>query len=254
MKGQETVKVQDLNDILKMSQEKIEIFESELSEERETKTQLTSNLNTEQRALEVESEELQKSKSELTCLYREIQSLPSAAKDRDHFLIAYDMLQRENSELETKVLKLLQEFEQLNHFTVGKKTAAANLTSSENTCKDLVPKLPILGIEIQSLKEEKEELCPELGENKQKEIPEKAVKEGTFPREGRKEEDSQQNQEMRGEEQQLTLQREEVMRLREELSLMNQSLLQSQSSGDTTKDSSFQVGMINMRPDCHTRM
>lgn len=48
-------------------------------------------------------EELQKSKSELTCLYREIQSLPSAAKDRDHFLIAYDMLQRENSELETKV-------------------------------------------------------------------------------------------------------------------------------------------------------
>ncbi|XP_061268255.1 coiled-coil domain-containing protein 30 isoform X2 [Bos javanicus] len=227
-------------EILKMSQEKIEIFESELSEERETKTQLTSNLNTEKRALEVESEELQKSKSELTCLYREIQSLPSAAKDRDHFLIAYDMLQRENSELETKVLKLLQEFEQLNHFTVGKKTATANLTSSENTCKDLVPKLPILGIEIQSLKEEKEELCPELGENKQKEIPEKAVKEGTFPREGRKEEDSQQNQEMRGEEQQLTLQPEEVMRLTEELSLMNQSLLQSQSSGDTTKDSSFQ--------------
>lgn len=53
---------------------------------------------------------------------------------------------------------LLQEFEQLNHFTVGEKTAAANLISSENTCKDLVPKLPILGIEIQSLKEEKEEL------------------------------------------------------------------------------------------------
>uniref|UniRef100_E1BFX8 Coiled-coil domain containing 30 n=1 Tax=Bos taurus TaxID=9913 RepID=E1BFX8_BOVIN len=144
------------------------------------------------------------------------------------------------TEQKVEVLKLLQEFEQLNHFTVGKKTAAANLTSSENTCKDLVPKLPILGIEIQSLKEEKEELCPELGENKQKEIPEKAVKEGTFPREGRKEEDSQQNQEMRGEEQQLTLQPEEVMRLREELSLMNQSLLQSQSSGDTTKDSSFQ--------------
>ncbi|OWK04743.1 hypothetical protein Celaphus_00002671, partial [Cervus elaphus hippelaphus] len=81
---------------------------------------------------------------------------------------------------------------------------------------------------------------PELGENKQKEVPEKAVKEGTFPREGQKEEDSQQNQEMRGEEQQLTLQPEEVMRLREELSLMNQSLLQSQSSGDTSEDSSAQ--------------
>ncbi|XP_055259729.1 coiled-coil domain-containing protein 30 isoform X3 [Moschus berezovskii] len=89
-------------EILKMSKEKIEVFESELSEERERKKQLTSNLNTEQRALEVDNEELQKSKSELTCLYREIQSLPGAAEDRDQFLIAYDLLQRENSELEAK--------------------------------------------------------------------------------------------------------------------------------------------------------
>ncbi|XP_069444318.1 coiled-coil domain-containing protein 30 isoform X2 [Ovis canadensis] len=144
------------------------------------------------------------------------------------------------AEQKVEVLKLSQEFEQSNHFTIGKKTAAANLITNENTCKDLVPKVPILGVDIQSLKEEKEELCPELGENKQKEIPEKAVKEGTFPREGRKEEDSQQKQETRGEEQQLTLQPEGVTRLREELSLMNQSLLQSQSSEDTTEDSSAQ--------------
>ncbi|XP_029086654.1 coiled-coil domain-containing protein 30 isoform X1 [Monodon monoceros] len=89
-------------EILKMSQEKIELFESELSEERERKKQLTSDLNTVQKALKVESEELQKSKSELICLYNEIQSLPGAEEDRDHFLIAYDLLQRENSELETK--------------------------------------------------------------------------------------------------------------------------------------------------------
>lgn len=37
------------------------------------------------------------------CLYNEIQSLPGAAEDRNHFLIAYNQLQRENSELETKV-------------------------------------------------------------------------------------------------------------------------------------------------------
>ena len=42
--------------ILKMSQEKIEIFESELSEERERKKQLTSDLNTVQKALKVERE------------------------------------------------------------------------------------------------------------------------------------------------------------------------------------------------------
>lgn len=55
-------------------------------------------------------------------------------------------------------MKLLQEFEQSNHFTIGKKAAAANLITNENTCKDLVPKVPISGVDIQSLKEEKEEL------------------------------------------------------------------------------------------------
>lgn len=87
-------------------------------------------------------------------------------------------------------------------------------------------------------------LSPELGESKQKEIPEEAVNEGTFPREGQKEEDSQQKQDMKGEEQQLTLKPEEVVRLREGLSCMNQSLLQFQSSGDSSDDSSVQVGVI----------
>uniref|UniRef100_A0A8C0PNY0 Coiled-coil domain containing 30 n=2 Tax=Canis lupus familiaris TaxID=9615 RepID=A0A8C0PNY0_CANLF len=217
-----------------MSQEKIEIFESELSEEREGKKQLTSDLNTVQMALKVKSEELQKSKSELICLYNEIQSLPGTTKDRDHFLTAYDLLQRENSELETKVMKLSQEFEQVNHFTL-----AANLIASESICKDPVSKLPILELETQSPKEEREELCPEQGESKQKEIAEESVKEGTLPRE-RQKEDSQQNQDMKGEGQQLTLKHEEVMRLSEELNPINQSLRQSQSSGDSSNDSNAQ--------------
>uniref|UniRef100_A0A8C0JRP9 Uncharacterized protein n=1 Tax=Canis lupus dingo TaxID=286419 RepID=A0A8C0JRP9_CANLU len=242
-KGQETVQVQDMNEILKMSQEKIEIFESELSEEREGKKQLTSDLNTVQMALKVKSEELQKSKSELICLYNEIQSLPGTTKDRDHFLTAYDLLQRENSELETKVMKLSQEFEQVNHFTL-----AANLIASESICKDPVSKLPILELETQSPKEEREELCPEQGESKQKEIAEESVKEGTLPRE-RQKEDSQQNQDMKGEGQQLTLKHEEVMRLSEELNPINQSLRQSQSSGDSSNDSNAQVGAVNTCSD-----
>uniref|UniRef100_G3UH67 Uncharacterized protein n=1 Tax=Loxodonta africana TaxID=9785 RepID=G3UH67_LOXAF len=157
MKSQEAVKVQYLNEILKMSKEKIEILESDLSEEKERRKQLSSDLNTVQKAVKVESEELQKSKSELICLYNEIQSLRGAIEDKDHFLIAYDLLQRENSELETKVLKLSQEFEQLN-FTVKGKVAAANSITSENICKDLVSKVPTLEVEIQSPKEEREEL------------------------------------------------------------------------------------------------
>ncbi|XP_021540107.1 coiled-coil domain-containing protein 30 [Neomonachus schauinslandi] len=223
-----------------MSQEKIEIFESESSEE--SRRQLTSDFNIIQKTLKVESEGLQKSKSELRCLYNEIQSLPGASRDRNYFLIAYNLLQRENFELETKVLKLSQEFEQLNHFTVGRKTAPTNLITSENICKDIykdVSKLPILEVEIQSPKEEREELCPEQGESKQKEIAEEPVKEGTLPRERQKEEDSQQNQDLKGEGQQLTLKPEEIVRLREELNHINQTSLQSQSSGESS-DSSAQ--------------
>lgn len=55
-------------------------------------------------------------------------------------------------------MKLAQEFEQLNYFTVGRKTADANLITSENICKDLVSKVPILEAEVQNPKEEKEKL------------------------------------------------------------------------------------------------
>ncbi|KAM6173306.1 coiled-coil domain-containing protein 30 [Erethizon dorsatum] len=222
-----------------MSQEKFEIFETDLSDERERRKQLASDFITMQKALKADSEELQNSKSELTCLFNEIQSLPGAAEGRNNFLIAYNLLQRENSELETKVLEFSQELEQLNPFTVGGKIATANLITSENTCKALLPKVPILEIEIESPKEEIKELCPVLGESKQKEIPEDSVKEGTFPREGQKEEDSQQHHAMKDEER-LTEKPQEIVRLGEELSSVSQSLLQSQNSGDSSDDSSMQ--------------
>uniref|UniRef100_G1L114 Coiled-coil domain containing 30 n=1 Tax=Ailuropoda melanoleuca TaxID=9646 RepID=G1L114_AILME len=186
------------------------------------------------------NEGLQKSKSELICLYNEVQSLPRASEDKDYFLVAHNLLQRESSELEAKVLKLSQEFEQFNHFAIGRKTAAANLITSKNICKDLLSELPVLEVEIQSPKEDREELCPEQGESKQKEIAEESVKEGTLPREGQKEEDSQQNQAMKGEGQQSTLKPEEIVRLREELNGIIESLLQSQSSGDSSDDTSAQ--------------
>nr|XP_026266168.1 coiled-coil domain-containing protein 30 [Urocitellus parryii] len=226
--------------IQKTSQEKTEMFEGDFSEEREKKKQLASGFITIQKALKVDSEELQKSKSELACLYSEIQSLPGAPEDRDHFLIAYDLLQRENAELETKILKFSQELEQLNHFTLGGKTATANLITSESAYKDLLLKVPILEVEIQSPKEERKELCPELGESELKEIPEESVKEGTFPKEGQKEEDSQQNQDTKDEEEQLAMKPKEVVRLGEEASHVNESLLQCQNSGDSSDDSSIQ--------------
>uniref|UniRef100_A0A8D1CT32 Coiled-coil domain containing 30 n=1 Tax=Sus scrofa TaxID=9823 RepID=A0A8D1CT32_PIG len=178
--------------------------------------------------------------------------------------MAYDLLQRENSELETKVLKLSQEFEQLNCITLGRKTADANLIPSENISKDLVSKVLVLEVEIQNPKEERKELCAELGESKQKESPEEAAKEGAFPGGGQEEKDLQQNRDVKGEGEQLTLKPKEVVGLREELSPVIQSLLPFQSfrgssndesalyrsSGDRTK-SQPQEELQQLRQDLH---
>lgn len=70
-----------------------------------------------------------------------------------------------------------------------------------------------------------------------------------MPGERQKEEDSQQNQNMEGEGQQLILKPEEIKRLREELNRINQSLLQSQSSGDSSDDNSAKVGAVHTYSD-----
>nr|XP_024652716.1 coiled-coil domain-containing protein 30 isoform X6 [Macaca nemestrina] len=234
-------RVRSLDSEKKVLGEMVERLKGEVCESQDNK-QLEDHSPGKTVGGEQREQELQKSKSELICLYNEVHNLPGASESREHFLIACDLLRRENSELETKVLKLSQEFAQLNHFTLRGKTAPSNLITSENICKDPESNEPVLEIEIQSPKEEREELCPKLGERKQKEIPEESVKEGSFPREGQKEEGSQQNQDMKDEEkeQRLTMKPEEVVRLREELSRINQSLLQSQSSGDSSDDSGAQ--------------
>uniref|UniRef100_A0A8C5LML8 Coiled-coil domain containing 30 n=1 Tax=Jaculus jaculus TaxID=51337 RepID=A0A8C5LML8_JACJA len=218
MKDQETVK-QDLNEILKMSPENIKIFESYLSEEREKKKQLISDFLTIQKSLKVDSE----------------QSLPKAAESREQFLIAYDLLQKENSELEAQVLKFSQELEKLNHFTIGDKSS--NLIPSENTCEELVSKVPVLEVEILSPNEDRKAFCSESGDGQQKDVAGETVKEGTFPREGQKEA-SQQDGDKKGDEQQLAMKPKEAVKPGEDPSLRSQSCVSSD-------DSSTQVGAAN---------
>ncbi|XP_054994401.1 coiled-coil domain-containing protein 30 isoform X1 [Sorex araneus] len=237
MKGQETVEVQDLNEIMKMSQEKNEMFQSELSEEQKRRKQLTSHFNDVKKSLKVESEELQKSKSELIYLYNEIQSLPGTADEREPFLIEYELLQRENYELDIKILKLSQEYEQLNNFSLGEKIETPNLITKENLCADVESSVPNLEVESKIPTEEKEKLSPKSGESKQKEISEESEKEGTVPKEGQ-EKNPAQSGDVKGEEQQLTQKLENFARLREEVIHMSQSLLQS--SGDSSEESSLQ--------------
>lgn len=58
--------------------------------------------------------------------------------------------------LTLQVLKLSQELEQLEYFSVGDRTA--NLMTSENLCEDLVSKAPLLEVEVLSPSEERQAL------------------------------------------------------------------------------------------------
>lgn len=86
---------------------------------------------------------------------------------------------------------------------------------------------------------------PTLGESEQKEIAEESVQEGVVLRERQEEEDCQQNQDEKDAEEPLIMKAEEVVRLRQELSHIDQSLLHSQSSGDSSDDSCAQVGVTD---------
>uniref|UniRef100_A0A5F8GP53 Phosphopantothenate--cysteine ligase-like n=1 Tax=Monodelphis domestica TaxID=13616 RepID=A0A5F8GP53_MONDO len=103
MKSQETVtKAEDLQEVLIMNQEEIEILKSKLSEEKAWRKQLASDLKKAQKVLQAESQELERSKSELLYLFNEIQSLQGEREERQFFLTAYEILHKENAFLETK--------------------------------------------------------------------------------------------------------------------------------------------------------
>ncbi|XP_038602115.1 coiled-coil domain-containing protein 30 [Tachyglossus aculeatus] len=232
--SQETVKkVQDFQEILKINQEKMEILESKLSEEREWRQQLISDLDTAQKGLKAKNEELQNSESELTCLYNEIQR---AAEDGDFLNATHAVLQRENSLLKIKVSELSRDYEQLSPLIVGGKAADVCLISIESPLKEPVTKAQIL--EEQSPGAERRQFCSEVAGS-----PERVAAM----------EDHRRSQKERQREERLRVSRdvriegppgcsksEEVVSLSEEKSHLINTFLRFRSSGDSTDDSSKQ--------------
>uniref|UniRef100_A0A7N4P2Y4 Coiled-coil domain containing 30 n=1 Tax=Sarcophilus harrisii TaxID=9305 RepID=A0A7N4P2Y4_SARHA len=103
MKSQDTVtKAEDFQEILIMNQEEIEVLESQLSEEKAWRKELAFELKKAQKVLQADSQELERSKSELLYLFNEIQNLQGKREDKHFFFTAYEILQRENAFLETK--------------------------------------------------------------------------------------------------------------------------------------------------------
>nr|XP_020839080.1 coiled-coil domain-containing protein 30 isoform X2 [Phascolarctos cinereus] len=236
MKSQETVtKAEDFQEIVIMNQEEIEVLQSKLSEEKAWRKQLSSDLKKAQKLLQAESQELERSKSELLYLFNKIQSLQGEREDKHFFFTAYEVLQRENAFLETKVLKLSRQCEHLNQLAMGVKAADAKAVINPGMSKDDTLEEP-----SQSLKGERQQPCPELAEgSRQMDMLKEPLKGGCHPKEMEREEHPQQEQDVNAERQQFNSKSEEA-RLREDLNQLSKQFLRSPSSGDSSDDSSKQ--------------
>uniref|UniRef100_A0A8D2KXB8 Coiled-coil domain-containing protein 30 n=1 Tax=Varanus komodoensis TaxID=61221 RepID=A0A8D2KXB8_VARKO len=119
--GKATKEAVECQEVLKTHQEKVDVLENKLLEEKEWRKQLVCDLEVTQNALKEEKKELQNSKSELLRLYSELQVLRGAAEERDVLHVTHERLQKENVLLETKVSELSQECEQLNQLLTEEK-------------------------------------------------------------------------------------------------------------------------------------
>ncbi|XP_051843869.1 coiled-coil domain-containing protein 30 isoform X1 [Antechinus flavipes] len=236
MKSQDTVtKAEDFQEILIMNQEEIEVLESQLSEEKAWRKELAFELKKAQKVLQADSQELERSKSELLYLFNEIQNLQGKREDKHFFFTAYEILQRENAFLETKVLKVSQQCEHLKQLAMGVKAADANEMTKPGVSKDHTLEEP-----SQSLRGENQQPCPELAESsRQMDMLKEPMKGDTYPKEMEREEHPQQEQDVNTERQQFNSKSEEE-KLREELNQLSKHFLHSPSSGDSSDDSSKQ--------------
>ncbi|XP_075762835.1 coiled-coil domain-containing protein 30 isoform X4 [Pelodiscus sinensis] len=234
MKDQETTKkVQDFQAMLKSHQEKVEVLESKLSEERDWRKQLASDLEKTQKALKAEKKELHNSKSELMSLYNELQDLRGVAEERDFLNVTHEKLQHENTLLETKVSELSKECEQLSQLVVQQSTDDV-FTTSERTYRELMTKAKILEEQIQSLGGEREQLCTELLEsNKKTEELEKQVKGSNEEKQLLIEENAQLRQDILATREQFHSKIKEAVTIKSEMSQENQPLQPPSSERNT---------------------
>ncbi|XP_044308175.1 coiled-coil domain-containing protein 30 isoform X2 [Varanus komodoensis] len=166
--GKATKEAVECQEVLKTHQEKVDVLENKLLEEKEWRKQLVCDLEVTQNALKEEKKELQNSKSELLRLYSELQVLRGAAEERDVLHVTHERLQKENVLLETKVSELSQECEQLNQLLTEEKKHEEKCLASRRVCTKAAAKERLLEDRSQSWEKEREQLCLKLLESNKK--------------------------------------------------------------------------------------
>lgn len=148
------MKVQDLNEILKMSQEKTEIFESELSEEREGRKQLTSDLNTLQKDLKVDNEDpssgekpkyqQQEELQQLRQNLHRLQILCNSAEKELRYERGKNLdLKQHNSLLQEENIKIKIELKQAQQKLLDSAKMCSSLTAEWKHCQQKIKELKL---------------------------------------------------------------------------------------------------------------
>ncbi|XP_043916377.1 coiled-coil domain-containing protein 30 [Protopterus annectens] len=109
----ELKKEKELQQLLKNSQEKLEILESRLTEEAEWRKQLESDLNSAQSTLRKERQELYQSRVDFDFLRKETETIKAAASERDSLKEEAKRLKEENYLIKCKVSEVEEKCRQL---------------------------------------------------------------------------------------------------------------------------------------------
>ncbi|KAM5266622.1 coiled-coil domain-containing protein 30 isoform 2-T2 [Hipposideros larvatus] len=149
-----TVGAEQKVQILKMSQEKIEIFESELSEEREGRKQLTSDLNTLQKDLKVDNEgplsgeklkyQQQEELQQLRQNLHRLQILCNSAEKELRYERGKNLdLKQHNSLLQEENIKIKIELKQTQQKLLDSAKMCSSLTAEWKQCQQKIKELKL---------------------------------------------------------------------------------------------------------------
>ncbi|XP_030041429.1 coiled-coil domain-containing protein 30 isoform X3 [Microcaecilia unicolor] len=254
------LKAEDLQQMLKNSQENIEILDSRLLEERSWRQQLESDLETAQKALRVVKE---KSKFEPGRLQLEVTNLDETAKEECFPSTIIEKHQWDSGLLENEIFKFTEGFDILNtHGTeernIDKETEKLWFPK-EREIENLTTKASSLQDTIQSLQKGGENLSSELSESKRKiDIVVAQLQECIGEKRAVREENARLRQEISCTRLQLLSVEEEMAKLKEERHQGSQSsgagtdsIVKLHSSGEILFQQQQQEDVRQLRQDLH---
>ncbi|KAM4704089.1 coiled-coil domain-containing protein 30 isoform 2-T2 [Rhinophrynus dorsalis] len=222
--GEAIRKMADLQQIMRSHEEDVKVLERQLVEERERRQKISTDLETSQKALQAQEEELWTSESKLKDFQNE------AKRERDRLCVRTEQLEKERHSQDTKILELSEECRRLQQLLNERTYTNDMLMEKEQICQQLEET-------VKRLQEELEAMSISLSEKKKRcELLQRQIQEGMEEKENLWDENVQLRQDIKGARQELQTRREENARLKQEISNMQIKVPRPQSCGDGAEE------------------